>query len=323
MSGAPAAPPAAPPASNSASVVSARSVNPLRPVAIGSLPSAAIVTSTPALLNKSMGATASNSSNPSGKITTTVGMVPAIEPRMTPLAPANFHGQRLVIFGAGYVGGALARQAVAVGLRVTALTRNPDRAAELTAAGIDAVTADLASTDWHDRIPADAELVLNCVASGGGGLPGYRHGYVDGFRSILAWAARAATPGHLIYTGSTSVYPQGDGARIDEPAPSIPPSDHEPAGLLATPDTPAQRWPGRRTVLRLAGIYGPGRHHLLDQLRATPPPTTLPGAGEHHLNLIHRDDICGGCWAAWSAGDAATGIFNLADDGATTRAELV
>ena len=228
-----------------------------------------------------------------------------------------------MIFGAGYVGGALARQAVAVGLRVTALTRNPDRAAELTAAGIDAVTADLASTDWHDRIPADAELVLNCVASGGGGLPGYRHGYVDGFRSILAWAARAATPGHLIYTGSTSVYPQGDGARIDETVPSIPPSDNEPAGLLATAETLAQRWPGRRTVLRLAGIYGPDRHHLLDQLRTTPPPTTLPGAGEHHLNLIHRDDICGGCWAAWSAGDAATGIFNLADDGAATRAELV
>ena len=228
-----------------------------------------------------------------------------------------------MIFGAGHVGGALARQAAAAGLRVTALTRNPARAAELAVDGITPVVADLAAFDWHDRIPADAELVLNCVASGGGGLPGYRHGYVDGFRSILAWAARAAAPGHLIYTGSTSVYPQGDGARIDETAPTIPPSDDDPAGLLATAETLAQRWPGRRTVLRLAGIYGPGRHHLLDQLRATPPPATLPGAGEHHLNLIHRDDICGGCWSAWSAGDAATGVFNLADNAAATRAELV
>ncbi len=240
---------------------------------------------------------------------------------MTSLAPAKFSGRTLVVFGAGYVGGAVARQAAA-GLRVIALTRNPDKAAALAAAGVETVVADLADTGWHERVPAEGvDFVLNCVASGGGGLEGYRRGYVDGLRSILAWGARAAAPGHLIYTGSTSVYPQGDGARVDESAEPVAASPDDPAGLLRTAEQLALDWPGRATVLRLAGIYGPDRHHLLDQLRTAP--ATLPGHGDHHLNLIHRDDIAGGCWSAWAAGDAAAGtVFNLADDGAATRAEL-
>ncbi|MFH1498406.1 MAG: NAD-dependent epimerase/dehydratase family protein, partial [Verrucomicrobiota bacterium] len=229
----------------------------------------------------------------------------------------------LVVLGAGYVGGELARRAAAAGMRVTALTRNPARAAQLAACGVHTVIADLATLDWHDRVPADADLVLNSVASGGGGLPGYQHSYVEGLRSILAWSRRTARPGHLIYTGSTSVYPQGDGARLDESAPTIAPGLDEPAAVLRTAEQRALDWPGRATVLRLAGIYGPGRHHLLDQLRTTPPPATLPGAGGHHLNLIHRDDICGGCWAAWAADNTTAGTFNLADDGAATRAEVV
>lgn len=242
---------------------------------------------------------------------------------MIPLAPAKFSGRTLVVFGAGYVGGTIARQAAAAGLRVIALTRNPVKAAALATAGVETVIADLADSDWHSRVPADGvDFVLNCVASGGGGLDGYRRGYVDGLRSILAWGACGAAPGHLVYTGSTSVYPQGDGARVDESCEPVAASPDDAAGLLRTAEKLALDWPGRATVLRLAGIYGPDRHHLLDQLRTAP--ATLPGNGEHRLNLIHRDDIAGGCWSAWSTGEpAAGGVFNLADDGAATRAELV
>jgi len=47
---------------------------------------------------------------------------------MNPIA-----GKRLVIFGCGYVGSALARSAVAAGALVEALTRNPEKAAALRA----------------------------------------------------------------------------------------------------------------------------------------------------------------------------------------------
>ncbi len=92
-------------------------------------------------------------------------------------------GRRLVVFGAGYVGSAVAIAARGRGLAVSALTRNVDKAAALTAAGVRTVVADLATTDWHAQIAPDTEFILNCVSSGGGGPEGYRKSYVDGQRN--------------------------------------------------------------------------------------------------------------------------------------------
>jgi nucleoside-diphosphate-sugar epimerase len=73
-----------------------------------------------------------------------------------------------------------------------------------------------------------------------------------------------------------------------------------------------------RVVLRLAGIYGPGRHHLLEQVRAG----EAAGRAAAHLNLAYRDDIVAAVWAAWSA-PAGARIYNVADDGAETKGEMV
>jgi nucleoside-diphosphate-sugar epimerase len=233
-----------------------------------------------------------------------------------------FRGKQLVVFGAGYVGGELIRQALERGLRVTALTRNPTRAAELSALGVETILADLATDDWHGRIAGGADLVLDCVGAGGGGVDGYRRSYVEGLRSIFAWAGPAPV-GTFVYTSSTSVYPQSGGMRVTEDAPTLGGRDTAQAlgeaeeVVRALGDGACRRW----FILRLAGIYGPGRHQLLDQLRAGA--TELRGPGEQHLNLIHRDDICAAIWAAFAA-PAAVGhlIFNVADDGAARRVEL-
>ena len=241
---------------------------------------------------------------------------------MHPDAHLFFRGKHLVVFGAGYVGGELIRQALALGLKTTALTRNPARAAELSALGAETILADLATDGWHRQIAGGADLVVDCVGAGGGGVDGYRHTYVDGLRSIFAWAS-AAPVGTFVYTSSTSVYPQTGGMRVTEDASTR--GGRETAQVLveaenvgrALGDGVGRRW----FILRLAGIYGPGRHQLLDQLRAGA--TALPGPGDHHLNLIHRDDICAAIWAAFAA-PATIGqlVFNVADDGAATRAEL-
>lgn len=235
-------------------------------------------------------------------------------------------GKRLVIFGCGYVGSALARAAVAAGARVEALTRNPEKAAALRADGLaDVVVADLVSSDWHRRIEGGADFVVNCVSSGGGGTDGYRRSYVEGMRSVLAWAAAGTSPvGTMAYTSSTSVYPQGGGVTVDESAPA---DGGTPNGriireseiLLEQASPAACR---RRFVLRLAGIYGPGRHHLLDQLRAGA--AELPGAGDYHLNLAHRDDIVAALLACLAAPpEVAGGIFNVADTAPALRADVV
>ncbi len=235
----------------------------------------------------------------------------------------DFSSKRLVVFGAGYVGGEVARQARERGWQVTALTRNPEKAAALAAHDIQVIVADLATGNWHAQIPGGGDFVLNAVSSGGGGVDGYRHSYVDGMSSILRWSASTGGIGTLVYTSSTSVYPQDGGIDVDETA------GHEGVGergeiLLAAEnvlrngaaDAGCRRW----FVLRLAGLYGPGRHHLLEQVRSG----TVSGRGEHRLNLVHRDDVCAAIWAAFAA-PAMVGndVFNLADDHPARKADVI
>jgi nucleoside-diphosphate-sugar epimerase len=128
----------------------------------------------------------------------------------------------------------------------------------------------------------------------------------------------------MVYTSSTSVYPQGGGEVVDESAeaPGATPNGaiiRESERLLehASPAACA-RW----FILRLAGIYGPARHHLLDQLREGV--KTLNGSGGHRLNLVHRDDIVTAIMACLEAsGSVDGGIFNVADTAPARRSEVV
>lgn len=233
-------------------------------------------------------------------------------------------GKRLVIFGCGYVGSALAWAAITAGARVEALTRNPEKAARLRAAGLaHVVVSDLSSADWHGQIPGGADFVVNCVSSGGSDM--YQRAYVGGMASIIAWAAQSGAPaGTLVYTSSTSVYAQGGGANVVETdsADGATPNGaiiRESEILLQNASTTAVR---RHFILRLAGIYGPDRHHLLDQLRAGA--DQLGGAGDHRLNLAHRDDIVAAILACLGApSGVGSGIFNVADSAPARRAEVV
>lgn len=237
---------------------------------------------------------------------------------------SSFTEKRLVIFGCGYVGSAVARAALTAGARVEALTRNPEKAAALRDAGLaNVVVADLATSDWHAEIDGAPDFVVNTVSSGG--PEHYRRSYVDGMRSILEWAGRAPKPvGTFVYTSSTSVYPQGGGATVDETAeaPGATPNGaiiRESERLLESAPPGAV---ARSFILRLAGIYGPGRHHLVDQLREGT--STLGGSGDHRLNLIHRDDIVAAILACLDARPAVPGgIFNVADLAPVPRAEVV
>ena len=192
------------------------------------------------------------------------------------------------------------------------------------------------------------------MSSGGGGVGSYRRSHVGGMRSILAWARRRPA-GTVVYTGSTSVYPQGGGVVVEETAstegagetarvlleaeallreggntrPARPGKTADsglghPGQVADRPGTgetdgPAIRPCHRWFILRLAGIYGPGRHRLLDQVRAG----EVGGRAQDHLNLVHRDDICAAIWAAFAApAEKRDEVFNVADDAAATREEI-
>lgn len=229
--------------------------------------------------------------------------------------------ESVFIFGCGYVGTALARYLIDQGVRVGALTRNPDKVARLRTLGLaEVIEAELDSNNWHSQIEGRYAAVVNCVSSAGGGLEGYRKSYVDGQRSILEWAKTQAI-GTYVYTSSTSVYPQDGGETVDETADTsaAPPTGQvilESEAMLADASDRLGRW----FVLRLAGIYGPGRHYLLDQLREGA--GEIPGSGDYALNMIHLEDIVAAMCVALS-GEAPSGIYNIVDDAPVTKSEVL
>lgn len=228
----------------------------------------------------------------------------------------------VVIFGCGYVGTALAHTLLAAGVRVGALTRNAATAQQLREIGVgEVVVADLDSEDWHGEFNVSYEAVVNCVSSAGGGIDGYRKSYLEGQRSILQWASSRGI-GVYLYTSSTSVYPQDAGQLVDETA-----------DTSAAPDTGQVLLASERLlaeaadcfdcwyVFRLAGIYGPGRHYLLDLMRSGA--SVIPGAGDYFLNLIHRDDIVRAIGRALANRRTdCSGVYNVSDGAPPTKTQL-
>ena len=239
---------------------------------------------------------------------------------------------RLVVLGCGYVGTALAHAALARGWTVSALTRNAPRAAELEAAGVTpVVVADLAADGWPPALDPAGAAIVNCVSPSSGDLAGYQHSFVGGMHSVRAWLEKSAAAGRapardFLFTSATSVYPQTDGGWVGEDAAGVAP-EMSPAGIvLREAEEMVLALPGaqceRRWVLRLGGIYGPGRHAMLDALRAGQ--RVFSGSGDDWMNLIHRDDAAGAILACLEAGIGAKGgVCNIVDDTPVRRGDLL
>ena len=221
--------------------------------------------------------------------------------------------KRLAIFGCGYVGKDLAMQALKLGYEVVALTHNVSKAEELKRLGVDqVVVASLHRDNWYREIRGNFESVVNCVSSSGGGIAGYQQSYRDGQRSLLEWSKNREI-GNFLYTSSTTVYPHDHGDWVTE--------DSSLQGISKSSQIIQQSeqilWEsrsqfGRVFILRLAGIYGPSRHYLLDQIKQGQ--RTLSGSGDHYLNLIFLNDICRAIWGCLDANPTINHrIYNLSD----------
>jgi nucleoside-diphosphate-sugar epimerase len=229
---------------------------------------------------------------------------------------------RVVVFGAGYVGGAFAQAALERGWEVRAVSRNGEALEPLRAAGVRCLRADLVDDSWEEALAGDFDLALSCV-SAGRRSNGHEHSYHRSTQRLLNWA-EGRRIGRWVYTGSTSVYPDADGEWVDEDHSLAEPSS-EAARALQTAERLFSGLEAKGVpwnVLRLAGIYGPGRHLLLNQLRQGA--SALPGWGDVYLNLIHRDDIVGALLALAERSEMfPTGIFNLSDGSPALKTEIV
>ena len=193
---------------------------------------------------------------------------------------------RVAVLGCGYVGLELGRQ-LTPDHDVVGVRRSADGVDRIERAGFDAVQVDVTDPDGLARVP-DADVVVFAASSGGRGADAAREIYVDGLRTAIeAFGTRAQPPDRLIYTGSTGVYGDHDGAWVDEDTPIEPTT--EKTDVLAEAERIAREEAGSHgidgTVARFAGLYGPDRYRLDRYLDG---PVT---AG--YLNMVHRDDAAG------------------------------
>ena len=227
---------------------------------------------------------------------------------------------RVLIVGCGYIGLPLGVALLRQGHDVFGLRRSAEKRAELKEAGITLLTGDITKAADLERLPAQYDWVVNCVASGGGGPQDYRAVYWQGTRNLIDWLS-PMPPQRFVYTSSTSVYGQTDGITVTESSPTEPATATgrilvETEGLLLEA---ARRHGFPATILRLAGIYGPGRGYWLRQYLSGQ--ATIEGAGGRILNMIHRDDVVGALLAALERGRAGE-VYNVADDEPTTQLAL-
>ena len=219
---------------------------------------------------------------------------------------------RVLIVGCGYVGLPLGKELVRRGYDVFGLRRSALAAAEMQAAGIRPLLADVTQPESLAKLPRDFDWVVNCTASGGGGAADYQKIYLEGNRNLIAWLAGSPLI-KFLYTSSTSVYAQNDGSVVTENSPAEP--DAATAQVLVETEkllltaVAARKFPA--VVLRVGGIYGPARGHAFKQfLRGE---ARIEGDGARWLNMIHRDDVIGAIIAALERGRPGE-IYNAMDN---------
>ena len=212
-------------------------------------------------------------------------------------SPARRKRPVLLIVGCGDVGLRVARL-LRGRWRLLGITTSAERKAELRAAGIVPLVADLDAPATLQRAAGLADAVLHLA-------PPPLQGRSDPrTASLLAALARRGSVRRIVYGSTTGVYGDCGGERFDETRPVTPATDRAWRRVDAEQRL---RLHGRRTgmpvtILRIPGIYAgdrPGGHPRERLARGTP---VLAREDDVYTNHIHADDLARACVAALHRG---------------------
>jgi len=223
---------------------------------------------------------------------------------------------KIAVLGCGYVGAEFARQAKSAGHEVLGVVRSEASRDKLRAEGITAEACDLYAGDWA-LLPKQFDAVVYAASTGGGGPEAYALAYDVGVKRALVWA-RGVGAQAFVFTSSTGVYRQDDGRIVDEESVvgGAPTAD----AILGGERAVLSAGFARSRVLRFGGLYGPGRHHLVDQLRRGE--NVIGGRVDHFINYLHRDDAAASVLAALVGGPLGPRVYNVGDGCPVTKEAL-
>lgn len=211
----------------------------------------------------------------------------------------------LMIFGAGYSGKAIARALQGSMEQISGTTRSADNISTLQCQAIAPFIFDgvSLSKDLRQELSGVTHLVQS-IAPGASGDPLLRlcHGDLKGLMPNLQWAA---------YLSTVGVYGNHDGAWVDEDTPCRPLSVRSKERVAAEEAwaVAADQANIPLSILRLSGIYGPGRNGLINLEKGTARRLVKKG---QVFNRIRVEDI--GAATAFLIDAGQGGIFNITDD---------
>lgn len=185
----------------------------------------------------------------------------------------------VVVIGLGDIGGNLASALANASWPVLGVRRSAS-----AVSGVPLLQLDARSTSALARLPQRSTAVVVCITPDDRSVQGYRDSYLAVARA-LAEVVASREVGRLYWVGSTSVYGPGTGEDVDEA--SAPDPQQPRAQVLLGAEQALAESGCPVTVLRLTGVYGPGRNMLLRRV--------LQGRGAaaqppQWSNRVHRDD---------------------------------
>ncbi|MBB4481058.1 SDR family oxidoreductase [Rhizobium etli] len=210
----------------------------------------------------------------------------------------------VMIFGCGYSGTAIAKAFAGQGVRVSGTTRSADKMEGLRANGIDAFLFDGETMD--DDLRRALESVTHLVQS-------IAPGKADPLLRLLGEGSARLLPRleWIGYLSTVGVYGDHRGAWVSEETPCVPVSGRSKERLEAE-----QGWlaMGRErgvpaAVLRLSGIYGPGRNAFCNLDKGTARRLIKK---DQVFNRIRVEDI--GAATRFLSDRGLGGIYNVTDD---------
>ena len=228
---------------------------------------------------------------------------------------------KIAIIGCGYVGTVIARFWSQSGHLVTATTTTPEKISELEQVAKSVVVIKGDDLDALQDVVKEQDVVLLSVSirAANRSVSAYRETYLETAKNLVAALKQAPSVKQLIYTGSYAVLGDKNGEWADEESPVAPANENgrimyevEQVLLAAQSETLGV------CILRLAGIYGPGRE--LIKIFGRWAGTTRPGNGEDYTNWIHLDDIVGAL--EFVRLKQLQGIYNLTNDMPLQRREF-
>lgn len=224
-------------------------------------------------------------------------------------------GSRTLIAGCGYVGLRLAEQLSGLGSEVTAIRRRWTARPE----GITAVDLDLLEPAYFHRLTGNYDFIVYCVGADDRTEESYRNAYLQGLNNLIDFTLKHSPQvKRFIFTSSTSVYHQNDGSSVNEQSETSPVSF--PGRIMLQAEKLLAGSGLLSTIIRFAGIYGPGRNRMIERARGH---GSFSEDELHTIgNRIHRDDCCGLISHLLNS-ESAQPLFIGSDSAPATIAEVI